>query len=164
MASKSWVLSGCFHCPRQWLKLRRACEKSTLVVGGFTLKMWDIIPGMKSNTIEINNPGNPVTMLSNLTCFPFLPAPHIFLGGKGYKSTVLVHFRHTRSGKHGKTLPHALGVMPFAEMFLRKWDSTCVFLLDAEGTTMNSYPAPVHDKSAIFSTYSKSLSPWIAWF
>ena len=119
--------------------------------------LWDIIPGMKS-TIEIN-PGNPVTMFSNLTCFPFLPAPHIFLGGKGYKSTVLVHFRHARSGKHGKTLPHALGVMPFADMFLRKWDSTCVFLLDSEGTTMNSYPAPVHDKSAIFSKYSKSLSP-----
>lgn len=134
-------------------------------VGGFTVSRFHsqhvgyIIPGMKSNTIEINNPGNPVTMLSNLTCFPFLPAPHIFLGGKGYKSTVLVHFRHTRSGKHGKTLPHALGVMPFADMFLRKWDSTSVFLLDSEGTTMNSYPAPVHDKSAIFSKYSKSLSP-----
>ena len=47
----------------------------------------------------------------NLRCFPFLPAPNIFLGGKGYRSTRLVHCWHARSDR-GKTLPSALGVMP----------------------------------------------------
>ena len=44
--------------------------------------------------------------------FPFLPAPYTFLGGKGYRSTILVHSWHARSGEKHVALSTTLGIMP----------------------------------------------------